>query len=72
MECVNCNAETCQKGDGMSAKKKIEIRKVSRLTIRITILLALLFTFVIVQGEKEFGVLKESTTQYIECEKAVN
>ena len=72
MECVNCNAETCQKGDGMSAKKKIEIRKVSRLTIRITILLALLFTFVIVQGEKEFGVLKESTTQYIQCEKAVS
>ena len=56
----------------MGAKKKIEIRKVSRLTIRITILLALLFTFVIVQGEKEFGVLKESTTQYIQCEKAVN
>ena len=56
----------------MGAKRKIEIRKVSRGTIRITIVLALLFAFVVVQGEKEFGVLKESTTQYIQCEKAVN
>ncbi len=72
MECVNCNAKKCQKGDGMGAKKKIEIRKVSRLTIRITIVLALLFAFFVVQGESEFGVLKEATTQYIQCEKAVN
>ena len=57
----------------MSAKKKkIEIRKVSRLSIQVTIVLALLFVFVIVQGEKEFFVLKESTNQYIQCEKAAN
>ena len=56
----------------MNAKKKIEIRKVSRWTIRVTIALALLFAFVIVHGEKEFAVLKESTTEYIPCEKAVN
>lgn len=57
----------------MSAKKrKIEIRKVSSRSIQITIILALLFVFVIVQGEKEFFVLKESTNQYIQCEKAAN
>ena len=39
------------KGAGMGAKRKIEIRKVSRFVIWITLFLALVFVFLIIQGE---------------------
>ena len=59
------------KGAGMRAKRKIEIRKVSRFGIWITLFLALAFVFLIIQGENEFFALNESTEQYIQAEKAV-
>lgn len=49
------------KGAGMGAKRKIEIRKVSRLGIWITLFLALAFVFLIIQGENEFFAMNEST-----------
>ena len=55
----------------MSAKRKIEIRKVSCVGLWITLLLALAFVFLIIQGENEFFALNESTEQYIQAEKAV-
>lgn len=55
----------------MSAKRKIEIRKVSCMGLWITLLLALAFVFLIIQGENEFFALNESTEQYIQAEKAV-
>ena len=54
----------------MGAKRKIEIRKVSRLGIWITLFLALAFVFLIIQGENEFFAMNESTEQYIQGEKA--
>lgn len=59
------------KGAGMSAKRKIEIRKVSCVGLWITLLLALAFVFLIIQGENEFFAMNESTEQYIQAEKAV-
>lgn len=38
----------------MSAKRKIEIRKVSCVGLWITLFLALAFVFLIIQGENEF------------------
>lgn len=55
----------------MRAKRKIEIRKVSCVGLWITLLLALAFVFLIIQGENEFFALNESTEQYIQGEKAV-
>ena len=55
----------------MGAKRKIEIRKVSCVGLWITLLLALAFVFLIIQGENEFFALNESTEQYIQAEKAV-
>lgn len=55
----------------MRAKRKIEIRKVSCMGLWITLLLALAFVFLIIQGENEFFALNESTEQYIQAEKAV-
>lgn len=54
----------------MGAKRKIEIRKVSRFGIWITLFLALAFVFLIIQGENEFFAMNESTEQYIQGEKA--
>lgn len=54
----------------MGAKRKIEIRKVSRFGIGITLFLALAFVFLIIQGENEFFAMNESTEQYIQGEKA--
>ena len=59
------------KGERMRAKRKIEIRKVSCMGLWITLLLALAFVFLIIQGENEFFALNESTEQYIQGEKAV-
>lgn len=53
----------------MGAKRKIEIRKVSRFGIGITLFLALAFVFLIIQGENEFFAMNESTEQYIQGEK---
>ena len=55
----------------MRAKRKIEIRKVSCMGLWITLLLALAFVFLIIQGENEFFAMNESTEQYIQAEKAV-
>lgn len=49
----------------MGAKRKIEIRKVSRFGIWITLFLALAFVFLIIQGENEFFAMNESpATKY--------
>ena len=53
-------------------KRKIKIQKISAWCIGATIVLALLFAFVLVQGEKEFQILRLTTDQYILCEKAAN
>lgn len=50
--------------------KKIKIRKVSGWSIGITIVLAILFLFIAVQGGNEFRVVQSSTDRYILCEKA--
>lgn len=51
-------------------KKRIRIQKVSTWNITITIIVALLFIVVSVAGEWEFGVLRNTTEQYIVCENA--
>ena len=51
-------------------KRKIRIQRVSTCDIAITIILAFLFVFVCVMGEKEFHVLQETTEKYITCESA--
>ena len=50
--------------------KKIKIRKVSAWSIGITILLAVLFLVIAVQGGNEFQVVQETTNKYILCERA--
>lgn len=50
--------------------KKIQIRKVSGWSIGITIVLALLFLFIAVQGGNEFQVVQTTTDRYILCEKS--
>ena len=50
--------------------KKIKIRKVSAWSIGITILLAILFLIITVQGGKEFKIVQDSTNRYIVCERA--
>lgn len=50
--------------------RKIRIQKVSTWSIGITIAIGLLFTLICIMGEKEFHVVRNTTTQYIECENA--
>ena len=50
--------------------KKIKIWKISAWTLWITIILAVVFSFVSIQSEKEFKILRMTTEQYIVCEKA--
>ena len=50
--------------------KKIKIRKVSAWSIGITILLAVLFLVIAVQGGNEFQVVQDTTNKYILCERA--
>lgn len=57
------------KGAGMGAKRKIEIRKVSRFGIGITLFLALAFVFLIIQGENEFFAMNESTDSTFKAKK---
>ena len=51
-------------------KKKIRIQRVSEWSIGITIVLAVLFTVISMEGNKEFHILEKTTNQYISCEKA--
>lgn len=50
--------------------KKIKIRRVSAWSIGITILLAVLFLVIAVQGGNEFQVVQDTTNKYILCERA--
>lgn len=51
-------------------KKKIQIQKVSTWSMAITVMLAVLFGFLSLEGEKEFHILENTTEQYISCENA--
>ena len=51
-------------------KKKIRIRRVSSLSIGLTVVLAVLFFFIAIEGDREFLILKTSTDDYIACENA--
>ena len=57
------------KGVG-GVKRKIRIRRVSAWGIGVTVFLGVLFLFVCIKGAQEFRVLRETTDQYIVCEKA--
>lgn len=50
--------------------KKIKIQKVSSWSIGITIFVAVLFVCVSIMSEKEFTIVRKTTEQYIDCEKA--
>lgn len=51
-------------------KKKVKIQTISTWSIVITILFALIFSFIFIQGGNEFQVLRTTTKQYILCENA--
>ena len=51
-------------------KRKIRIQKVSTWSIGITIVLAVLFMFISIEGQREFVELEEATEEYISCENA--
>lgn len=51
-------------------KRRIRIRRVSSFSIGISILLALLFFFIAMEGNREFHILTSSTEEYISCENA--
>ena len=46
------------------------MQKVSTWSIGVTCILAVLFAFVSIVGQKEFQVLETATDQYIACENA--
>lgn len=50
--------------------KKIKIQKVSSWSIGITIFVAVLFVCVSIMSEREFKIVRKTTEQYIECERA--
>lgn len=50
--------------------KRIKIGKVSTITMAVTCIVSALFFLLSFLGNKEFCVLKDSTEQYITCEKA--
>lgn len=50
--------------------KKIKIQKVSSWSIGITIFVAVLFVCISIMSEKEFTIVRRTTEQYIDCEKA--
>ena len=50
--------------------RKIKIQKVSIWSMGITVAIAVLYSFIVVQSEKEFHILETTTQQYIECEQA--
>lgn len=49
-------------------KRKIRIQRVSAWSIGITIVLAILFTAISIEGQKEFQELETATEEYIACE----
>ena len=51
-------------------RMKIKIQAVSFWSIGVTIVLALIFILISIQGRKEFQVMKEATNEYIECENS--
>lgn len=54
--------------DNMS--KKIKIQKVSSWSTWITIFVAIVFACISILGEKEFAIVRDTTEQYITCERA--
>ena len=50
--------------------KKIKIQKVSSWSTGITILVAIVFVCISILGEKEFAIVRDTTEQYITCERA--
>ena len=57
-----------KKGEGEPpVEKKIKMQKVSTWSIGVTCILAVLFAFVSIVGQKEFQVLETATDQYIAC-----
>lgn len=53
-----------------SMSKKIKIQKVSSWSTGITIFVAIVFVCISIMGEKEFAIVRNTTEQYITCEKA--
>ncbi len=51
-------------------KKKIRIKNVSTCNIIVTIIVAILFAGIAAMGRTEFNILKTTTDQYIDCERA--
>ena len=49
-------------------KRKVRIQSVSAWNIGVTVVVAALFVFISVAGEREFAVLRNTTEQYIVCE----
>lgn len=54
----------------VSMSKKIKIQKVSSWSTGITILVAIVFVCISILGEKEFAIVRDTTEQYITCERA--
>lgn len=54
----------------MKRKRKIRIKRVSAWCTAITAIVVILYIAISGMGNKEFYVLKNTTEQYIECEKA--
>ena len=54
----------------MKEKKGIRIERVSKFEICISLILAVLFIYLMVRSHREFKVVQTSTEQYIECEQA--
>ena len=50
--------------------KKIKIQKVSSWSTGITIFVAIVFVCISILGEKEFAIVRDTTEQYITCERA--
>lgn len=50
--------------------KKIKIQKVSSWSTGITIFVAIVFVCISILGEKEFTIVRDTTEQYITCERA--
>ena len=57
-------------GEEREMKRKVRIQRVSTWSIGVTVVVSLLFVLISLMGEKEFHVLRQSTEQYIICEKA--
>lgn len=56
----------------MKKKRKFRIQRISAWNMGITIVVAIVFIFICVRGEQEFRVLRNTTEDYISCEKAAD